>query len=289
MAQRRVGFFYLHFVDGENRLDIVENLIRILHFINGQTKKAKKLDISDDRICFLDNYEYDEGQNLLRILFKSARHSYRAPLINRNTAEARENPKTRDEGEQVKTHLLLKFVGGDAIVFLEMGKNILTLKTISGYLNTFVSVYNNSHRRERISGLFHFDVIPRDNFREVLDNMQRVVFAEIFIDKQILGGDALNFSNRLETVQENITIGLKTEKKESIKHVIYDVLAKMTGGRTDIRRVRVKGKMSDSSESIIDTDFIIKKEYVDAQQDEDTGEYNTQYMFSQLELLSNDF
>lgn len=63
----------------------------------------------------------------------------------------------------------------------------------------------------------------------------------------------------------------------------------MTGGRTDIRRVRVKGKMSDSSESIIDTDFIIKKEYVDAQQDEDTGEYNTQYMFSQLELLSNDF
>lgn len=213
MAQRRVGFFYLHFVDGENRLDIVENLIRILHFINGQTKKAKKIDISDDRICFLDNYEYDEGQNLLRILFKSARHSYRAPLINRNTAEARENPKTRDEGEQVKTHLLLKFVGGDAIVFLEMGKNILTLKTISGYLNTFVSVYNNSHRRERISGLFHFDVIPRDNFREVLDNMQRVVFAEVFIDKQILGGDALNFSNRLETVQENITIGLKTEKK----------------------------------------------------------------------------
>lgn len=289
MAQRRIGFFYLHCMEGENTLDITENLLKVLRFISGQSNRAKKKDISDDRFCFLDSFEYDENKHLLKILFKSARHSYRAPLINRNTVESRENPKTREEGEQVKTHLLIKFVNGDAIVFLETGKSILTLKIISDYFNTFVSVYNNSHRRERINGLFHFEIIPRDNFREVLDNMQRVVFAEVFIDKQVLGSDALNFSNRLEYVQENIIIGLKTEKKESIKHTICDVLAKMSGGRTDIKRVRVKGKMSDSSESVIDTDFIIKKEYVDAQQDEETGEYNTQYMFSQLELLSNDY
>ena len=289
MAQRRIGFFYLHCTEGENTLNIEENLLKVLRFIGGQSNRAKKKDVSDDRFCFLDSYEYDEDNHLLRILFKSARHSYRAPLINRNTVESRENPKTREEGEQVKTHLLVKFINGDAIVFLETGKSILTLKIICEYLNTFVSVYNNSHRRERIDGSFDFDIIPRDNFREVLDNMQRVVFAEVFIDKQILGSDSLNFSDRLDYVQEDVVIGLKTEKKESIKHTIYDVLAKMSGGRTDIRRVRVKGKMSDSSESIIDTDFIIKKEFIDAQQDEDTGEYNTQYMFSQLELLSNDF
>lgn len=119
--------------------------------------------------------------------------------------------------------------------------------------------------------------------------MQRVVCADVFIDKRILGSDALNFSDRLEYVQEEIIVGLKTERKESIKQTIYDILSKITGGRTEIKRIRVKGKMSDASESIIDTDFIIKKEFIDAQQDEETGEYNTQYMFSQLELLSNDF
>jgi hypothetical protein len=257
--------------------------------MNAQSNRAKKQDISDDRICFLDFFEYNEDACQLKMLFKSAKHSYRAPLLNRNTVEARENPKTMEEGEQVKTHLLIKFVNGDAIVFLETGRNVLTLKIITDYLNTFISIFNNAHRRDRIEGAFCFDMIPRDDFREVLDNMERVLCAEVFIDKQVLGSDALNFSERIEHVQDNIILEIKTERRETIKHTIYDIFSKLTGGSSVIRRIRVKGKTSDTNESIIDTSFINKKEYIDAQQDEDTGEYNTAYMFSQLELLSQDF
>ena len=132
-------------------------------------------------------------------------------------------------------------------------------------------------------------MIPRDDFREVLDNMERVLCAEVFIDKQVLGSDALNFSERIEHVQDNIILEIKTERRETIKHTIYDIFSKLTGGQSVIRRIRVKGKTSDTNESIIDTSFINKKEYIDAQQNEDTGEYNTAYMFSQLELLSQDF
>ena len=289
MEKRRIGFFNIYCIEGEKTLNVVENLAKTLRFIASQTNKLKKKDINDDRICFLDFYDYNEEEGLIKILFKSARHSYRAPLLNRNTIESRENPKTKDEGEQVKTHLLIKFVEGDAIVFLETGRNILSMKIITEYLNTFISIYNNSHKKEHIEGYFRFNMIPRDDFNEVLENMQRVTFAEVFIDKQILGGDALNFSDRIEHVQEDIAISLKTIKKESIKQTIYDILSKITGGRTDIKRIRIKGKMSDSSESIIDTDFIVRKEYIEAQQSEETGEYNTQYMFSQLELLANKY
>ena len=289
MEKRRIGFFNIYCIEGEKTLNVVENLAKTLRFIANQTNKLKKKDINDDRICFLDFYDYNEEEGLIKILFKSERHSYRAPLLNRNTIESRENPKTKDEGEQVKTHLLIKFVEGDAIVFLETGRNILSMKIITEYLNTFISIYNNSHKKEHIEGYFRFNMIPRDDFNEVLENMQRVTFAEVFIDKQILGGDALNFSDRIEHVQEDIAISLKTVKKESIKQTIYDILSKITGGRTDIKRIRVKGKMSDSTESIIDTDFIVKKEYIEAQQSEETGEYNTQYMFSQLEQLANNF
>lgn len=289
MEKRRIGFFNLYCTEGEKTLNVVEILAKTLRFIANQTNKLKKKDLPDNRICFLDFYNYDEEQGLIKILFKSARHSYRAPLLNRNTIESRENPKTKDEGEQIKTHLLIKFVEGDAIVFLETGRNILSMKIITEYLNTFISIYNNNHKKEHIEGHFRFNMIPRDDFNEVLENMQRVIFAEVFIDKQILGGDALNFSDRIEHVQEDIAISLKTVKKESIKQTIYDILSKITGGRTDIKRIRVKGKMSDSTESIIDTDFIVKKEYIEAQQSEETGEYNTQYMFSQLEQLANNF
>ena len=289
MEKRRIGFFNLYCIDGENTLNVVEILTKTPRVISNQTNNLKKKDLSDDRICVLDSYNYNEEQGLIKVLFKSARHSYRAPLLNRNTIESRDNPKTKDEGEQVKTHLLIKFVEGDAIVFLETGHNILSMKIVTEYLNTFISIYNKSHKKECIDGLFQFNMIPRDDFSEVLESMQRVTCAELYIDKQILGSDALNFSDRIEHVRENIVISLKPEKKKSIKQFVYDVLSKASGEKSKIRRIRVKGKMSDASESIIDTDFIIKKEYIDAQRSEETGEYNTQYMFSQLELLSNDF
>ena len=41
--------------------------------------------------------------------------------------------------------------------------------------------------------------------------------------------------------------------------------------------MRVKGILPNNNESIIDTSFIIKKEYIDAQQNEDTGEINTPF------------
>ena len=289
MTKRKIGFYYLHYRNGDEVLGVESGLVRLLQYINAQSNRAKKQDISDDRICFLDIFEYNEDSCLLKMLFKSAKHSYRAPLLNRNTVEARENPKTMEEGEQIKTHLLIKFVNGDAIVFLETGRNVLTLKIITDYLNTFISIFNNAHRRDRIKGTFSFDMIPRDDFREVLDNMERVLCAEVFIDKQVLGSDALNFSDRIEHVQDNIILEIKTERRETIKHTIYDIFSRLTGGQSVIRRIRVKGKTSDTNESIIDTSFINKKEFIDAQQNEDTGEYNTAYMFSQLELLSQDF
>ena len=289
MTKRKIGFYYLHYRNGDEVLGVESGLVRLLQYINAQSNRAKKQDISDDRICFLDIFEYNEDSCLLKMLFKSAKHSYRAPLLNRNTVEARENPKTMEEGEQIKTHLLIKFVNGDAIVFLETGRNLLTLKIITDYLNTFISIFNNAHRRDRIEGTFSFDMIPRDDFREVLDNMERVLCAEVFIDKQVLGSDALNFSDRIEHVQDNIILEIKTERRETIKHTIYDIFSRLTGGQSVIRRIRVKGKTSDTNESIIDTSFINKKEFIDAQQNEDTGEYNTAYMFSQLELLSQDF
>lgn len=289
MERRRIGFFNLYCIEGEKTLDAIEILIKILYFIDNQTNKLKKKDLSDDRICFLDSYEYNKDSGVIKILFKSARHSYRAPLLNRNTVESRDNPKTKEEGEQTKTHLLIKIVEGDVIVFLETGRNILSMKIITEYLNTFISIHNNKHKKEHIDGYFQFNMIPRDDFREVLNDMQRVTFAEVFIDKQILGSDALNFSNRTEHVKEDIVLTLRTEREKSIKQTVYDILLKKSGGKTKINRIRVKGKMSDSSDSIIDTDFIIKKEYIEAQLNEETGEYNTQYMFSQLELLANNF
>lgn len=292
MQKRKISFNWLHLskrVDGEEVFENAENILpTFLEYICRLDRVQRKYDLTRDKFCFIESYSHDASTHCVELLFKSAKHSYRAPLIDKNTVEERDNPKRIEEGEQVKTHLLLKFLEDDAVVFLETGLNLMTMSNIVEYLNSFLISYNIANN-EIIEGQFTFDMIPRDDFQEVLDSMTRVVCAEIFVDKTLLGSDALNFSNITEDVQENMILTLKSEKKKSIKQTLCQIVHFFNGNQSQINRIRVKGKMPNNNDSIIDTAFIVKKEYVEVEQNEDTGEFNTSDMFAQLRFLANDF
>ena len=121
MANRKIGFYFLSLRQRDFEFPIKDNLIQLLNYLQERTRLERKQDIGGDKIVFLDSCTPEGDDNLLKLLFKSAKHSYRAPLINKNTVEERENPKEIDEGEQMKTHALVKFKDGDAILFLETG------------------------------------------------------------------------------------------------------------------------------------------------------------------------
>lgn len=291
MAKRKIGFYFLFLRQGDYDFPIQENLIKLLNFIQEKTRLERKQDITGDKIAFLDICTSEDNGNFLKLLFKSAKHSYRAPLIDKNTVVERDNPKRINEGEQMKTHALVKFKEGDAIFFLETGAGMLTCHNITEYLNNILAIYNGQCRNDndKISGGFCFDMIPRDDFREVLQSMSRVSCATIFTDKSILGSEVLNFSEPSEELKEEVILEIKAERSRNIMQHIYDFLDKKNNAGSTIHRIRVKGKLPNNNESIIDTGFIIKKEYVDAQQNEDTGEYNSTHMFSQLVALARDF
>lgn len=132
-------------------------------------------------------------------------------------------------------------------------------------------------------------MIPREDFNEVLESMQRVISANVYVEKWLLGSAALNFSDLTNEVQDEIVIEIKAKKKRSIEEIIRDIVMRFGSQRQEIKRIRVRGKLSDETESIIDTAFIIKKEYVDVQRNDDTGEFVSTNMFYQLELLANSF
>ena len=291
MAKRKIGFYYLFLKNGNLDLPVWGNLTRLLDFLMIQSRLNRKQDIPGDKIAFLDSYNSDEDGILLKLCFKSAKHSYRAPLIDKNTVEERENPKRIEEGEQMKTHALIKNKDGDAILFLETGGGMLTCNSITEYLNKMLAIYNAQYNNDddKIEGGFCFNMIPRDDFREVLQSMTRVSCATIYTDKRILGSEILNFSEPSEELQEEVVLEIKAERKKNIIHHVYDFLDMITRANSNIHRIRVKGKLPNNNESIIDTGFIIKKEYVDVEQDEDTGQFNSRFMFSQLIALSHDF
>lgn len=294
MPKRKISFNYLFLKVGDLEQPIESALNKVLNYVMAKDKVNRKQDVNNDKFAFLDSFDYDtiSQYHTMQLLFKSAKHSYRAPLLDKNTAEARENPKTMSEGEQMKTHILIKIKDGDAILFLETGNNMLTCLNIINYLNQALLSYNSQFDEDeenRIEGKFSFDMIARDDFQEVLQSMNRVLCAEVFVDKSVLGSDVLNFSNLSEQVKENVLLTIKAERKKSIKDTLYDIVNKFNGAHSQIRRIRVRGKNMNGNASVIDTDFIVKKEFIEVQQDSDTGEYNSANVFSQLLALSNEY
>ena len=294
MARRKISYNFLFLKNGEIEEAIQQPLEKLLTFIMSKEKKDRKQDITSEKFAFLDIvlYETSESDSIIKLMFKNAKHSYRAPLLDKNTVESRENPKTLDEGEQMKTHLLIKFKNGDAVLFLETGNNMLSCGNIVDYLNKALIPYNSQFDEnsiERINGRFSFDMIARDDFDEVLQEMQRVVCAEIFVDRAILGSDVLNFSNPTDQIKQEVVVTIKADRKKDIKSHIYDIVNKFNGAHPEIKRIRVSGKNNNGIESVIDTSFIIKKEFIEVDQDSETGEYNSNHVFSQLKELSNSY
>lgn len=73
---------------------------------------------------------------------------------------------------------------------------MLTCLNIINYLNIVLLSYNSQFDEDeenRIEGKFSFDMIARDDFQEVLQGMDRVLCAEVFVDKSVLGSEVLNF------------------------------------------------------------------------------------------------
>lgn len=286
-VKKKIGFYYLVLKDGDLELSAHDVLIRLFDFLTYKTRLERKLDIAKDKIVFLDTCTSDRVKALLKLRFKSAKHSYRAPLINKNTVKERDNPKMIEEGEQIKTHALIKFKDSCAFLFLETGSGVLTSNNLKEYLNQMLVLYNIEHSDDELVGHFSLQMIPCENFREVLQSMTRVSCAEIYTEKQILGSDALNFSDPTDELREEVVVSIKAERKKSIERFIYRLLDKFSGGESVIRRIRVKGKMSNNNDSIIDTGFLLKKEYVDVLQDDETGQLKSANMFSKLVELSD--
>ncbi|MFN5847589.1 MAG: hypothetical protein ACK43K_03805, partial [Chitinophagales bacterium] len=99
------------------------------------------------------------------------------------------------EGERIKTHCLVRITNNNEVIFcLESSTSTLSIQSIINYLNHFITQYFDAHNIENRYRI-DFDIIAKDNFMEELQSLNRVVSTEVFIDKQILGSEALNYSN----------------------------------------------------------------------------------------------
>ena len=126
----------------------------------------------------------------------------------------------------------------------------------------------------------------KENFIEQLQAMNRVMKAVIYTDKRILGSDSLNYMERTSNVKEEMSINLSVKRGASMKDAILDAWNKLVAGRTEITRIRVEGEGEHDEKTVINTEQFAKIEYMEVNQNEDTGEFVTPEVFNWMMLIA---
>jgi len=240
---------------------------------------ARQYDLYNNKFCRLETVV--EQGTILKVVFLSATNKYRAPLIDRHSGDQRDNPKLITEGERVKTHMVMKFTNDCVLLIVEQGVGTMKIQQIVNYINHFANSFHGSQSTERTYSIT-FDIIAKDNFLTELNSLTRVIEGELFVDKQILGSAALNYSSRIEPVKHNVKLVIKAERGRSITNALADAFNNFNGGHSQIHKIRVRGKNDQDNDVLIDTDIIAKTEYVDAELNQLTGEVNSDQIFEQM-------
>jgi hypothetical protein len=279
---RRIGFYYLTLISGETTIENALN--QTLNHINNLPKIERNRTIKNPKFGFLDSTNSNPENTKHKIIFKSASHSFRPPLVHRDTITERESPKSMEEGETQKTHLISKAINGDVIVILEKHQAGLTIKQVKDYLNYYGDLLEPESKVK-----FDFETIAKDNFLEEIENLTRVVSADVYVDKQLLGSEVLDYSERTNTVKHEVVVSVKAKNRDNISDFARDVYAKFNNGENSIQRLRVVGRNNDNNVVKLNTDFIERQEFVNTEINQVTGEIRTTDLLNEMELVLQNF
>lgn len=276
-----------------NQEDIVEtpfyDVKNVLEYVSKMTKKKRFYDLKNDKFCFLDTFSIDK--NFCSGFFKSARNEFRPNLINKTTGNERKNPKEKTEGDIEKTHFVIRIdqANNEVYLFLEHNHTGISVQNIINYLNKFGREFSSNNNVSSRFSIF-YQMIARNNFLAELEKLERTKIAEIHVDKQILGNDFLNFSNRTVSIQQDVLLKVKAERSEDIKNFAVDIYNKFSGKKDEsISKIRIYGQDENGNETFIDTSFMGQVDFIPAKLDDDTGEAVTQDLLSGIRKIANSF
>lgn len=281
-----------HWKKGEKDNSELEPYIEIeetLTKINKLARLKKFFDLNNGKFFFLESFISSKIDDniILKGNFKSARNEFRPNLVNKKTGNERPNPKLLVEGDIEKTHFVFKIAKerNEVYLLLEYNYHGVTCSNIIQYLTHY---QRKIHKNAGIKKYFDIvnSMIPGNDFMDGLQLSNKIKIAEVFFDKQLLGGNALNFSNKTIPLKQDLKLVATADVGESIKELAVDLFNTFNADGSKISRVRVFGNDSDNNDIKLDTQTIIKNEWVKVDLNTDTGEVITPQILSRLFNIS---
>ena len=120
--------------------------------------------------------------------------------------------------------------------------------------------------------------------------MQRAKVAEIYIDKQLLGNEALNFSEKILQVKQDVKLVVKADLKSDITKLGVDLFNKLNNKNdSGINRIRIYGIDENGNNTFVDTSFMGRTDFINSNLNDDTGEIVTDDFLRDLKIIAENF
>lgn len=251
---RKIAFYAITFDDDcsfskEYMLDYLVYLSQI----SLETRLVNN--IQTNMAMALSDIILNNDKNIARLVIKSCKYNHSPDYMSSVDGSVRPTAKLLHEGEEEKTHFIVKFEDREAVCVLEERRTGVTIKSIVEYFNKYIDGFTQSAELE-IRHKFNYAVILNDDFLTALNTAQRISSAEISFQKKILGSDCLNIatSDDCDEIRDELELSIKSKPREGIaKRLIHNLFNIMTTDDEKISRIRLHGKDINDVATIIDS------------------------------------
>ena len=219
----------------------------------------------------------DVKQNSLRyeIVLINCKYNYRPNLINVKDRRERSSPKTVDEGDKEKTHVL---ISGNSFLY-ESRRNGTGIKIFSAFLNT---AWSNIRKAVDPSiGTIVIKQVLDNNFLDIIKRANRVKNIKIVAHSRLINSEYFNFSND-EGVDDCYTLEIKAKRRKKFdKESLIRNFERLFANDVKPEKVLVELNDEEGNSRIVNTDRFAQQFIVWVGKN-DNGEIDSADFFEQM-------
>lgn len=273
--------------DTDSKYDMAE----IVSALSDMLDKTSKLPLIDrrtdsktaEKVIWLDRYEDLKNGNY-NLVFKSAKYNHVRDEIDTDTMEPLGRRKRPQDGDEERTHLIIRLAAGELrfLTVHESNHYGLTIKSIVDYLNERFEKIN----EESEDGYYYkasYEIVPSEAFLTQLKQAKRLSVLRLEVDREALKDDFLALAGRNE-VKETVEIVIKRSRgtrdvPENLIKAYYDDM--QSGNR--IRKITVEGTGNVHNPMNISTDLVKMKHCLTVECEDVTNEVKSFDFFSKAQ------
>ena len=230
----------------------------------------------DNKWYGVESVDFDNGT--IEVVLVCCKYKYRPNLINIQQRTERPSPKTDDEGDKEKTHLLIH----NNTIAYEQRRNGTAASVFSRFLNQAWNKIGKEIDKD-IQSVVLKQVIDTD-FLTKIRNANKVKNAKFVVDSSMVGSSFFNFTED-NGVQDESVLEIKAKKRLSIdKDRFVDKLERVFAEGETIKKVTVDIYDEDDNHRIINTEEFSKQITINAIKNE-YGEIDSADIFMKLREL----